>query len=173
MNRTFSVRFIKREEFRIAMALCWRVFCRFEADIYGDEGARSFSNFINDERLYQVHLAGGFPVAAAYDGGVMIGVAAVRSGPHLSLLFVDEAYQRRGVGRALLDYMRDWLVSHDDTGLGGRERMTVNSSPVGVPFYKAYGFTEEGSAVKKDGIYYIPMMLRLLESAEGGEGNDH
>ena len=70
------------------MALCWRVFCEFESGITCREGMESFSRFINDDTLYTVFLNGGFPVIAAYHDDVMVGVAAVRSGPHLSLLDV-------------------------------------------------------------------------------------
>lgn len=159
MDDHFTIRFIERDEYRQAMDLCWRVFCQFESGIFGREGMESFSRFINDEDLYKVYLNGGFPVVAAYCGRNMIGVAALRSGPHLSLLFVEGCYQHMGVGRALVNYCHNWLVSVF-TGLGN-EKLTVNASPVGAEFYHKLGFKDMGPGVKKDGIYYTPMEFYL------------
>ncbi|MBR1914157.1 MAG: GNAT family N-acetyltransferase [Lachnospiraceae bacterium] len=159
MNYRFQVRFIERDEFRPAMQLCWRVFCQFESGLFSKEGAVSFSKFINDETLYKAFLNGGFPVAAAFDGDAMIGVAALRSGPHLSLLFVEGCYQHMGVGTALVQYCQEWLVTRH-TGLGSK-RLTVNASPTGEPFYRRFGFTDDGPSVSKDGIYYKPMVYYL------------
>lgn len=159
MSEGFNVRFISREEYRPAMALCWRVFCEFESGLIGREGMESFSRFINDETLYTVFLNGGFPVIAAFDGNAMIGVAAVRMGPHLSLLFVEGCYQQMGVGRALIDYMHGWLLT-TRSWLGGA-KLTVNASVVGEGFYHRLGFRDTGPRTKKDGIDYTPMELEL------------
>ena len=159
MRRTFRVRFIGREEYRSAMALCWRVFCENQA-VYSDrEGMESFGRFINDETLYVVFLNGGFPVAAAYEGDEMIGVAAVRSGPHLSLLFVEDSYQQMGVGTALVDFFHSWLLN-TRSWLGG-SRLTVNASNTGVGFYRKIGFRDTGHRTRKDGLDYTPMELIL------------
>ncbi len=159
MSGKIKVRFISREEYRPAMALCWRVFCEFESGIIGRDGMESFSRFINDETLHTVFLNGGFPVIAAYDDDSMVGVAAVRSGPHLSLLFVEGCYQQMGVGTALVDYFRDWLLA-TRSWLGG-SRLTVNASVTGQGFYHKLGFRDTGPLSKKDGIDYTPMVLEL------------
>ena len=159
MSGKIRVRFIGKEEYRSAMALCWRVFCQFESGLIGREGMESFSRFINDDTLYTVFLNGGFPVIAAYDADTMIGVAAVRGGPHLSLLFVEGCYQQRGVGTALVDYFREWLL--DTRSWLGGARLTVNSSNIGVGFYHKLGFRDTGPKTIKDGIDYTPMELEL------------
>ena len=164
MKEKFEVRFIGREEYRPAMALCWRVFCEFESGLVGRQGMESFSRFINDDTLYTVFLNGGFPVAAAYDKDVMIGVAAVRMGPHLSLLFVEGAYQQMGIGRALIDFFHEWLLA-TRSWLGG-EKLTVNASAVGEGFYHRIGFKDTGVKTIKDGIPYTPMELDLAERSD-------
>jgi len=158
-NDTFSVRMIGRNEWEDAMALCRSVFLEFEAPLYVKEGTESFLRFISDQTLHTVFINGGYPVCAAYYAGKMIGVAAVRSGPHLSLLFVDGRFQRKGVGTALVNYMREYLLSVN-TGLGN-EKMTVNASPVGLKFYLYMGFTPTDVELEKDGILYTPMELWL------------
>ncbi len=156
---SYSVRMIKRDEWEDAMALCWSVFLECESHLYCKEGQDNFLRFLNDKTLYRVFLNGGYPVCAAFFEGRIIGVAAVRSGPHLSLLFVDSAFQRRGVATALLSFMIDYLKGIH-TGLGD-ERMTVNSSPVGIEFYHARGFKDTDVQQLKDGILYTPMELWL------------
>ena len=159
MSRSFQVRFISRDEYRPAMALCWRVFCEFQSGLTGREGMESFSRFINDDTLHTVFLNGGFPMIAAYDDGIMIGVAAVRSGPHLSLLFVEGCYQNMGVGRALVDYLHQWLLENR-SWMGGA-RLSVNASVPGEGFYHRLGFRDKGPRVNKDGIDYTPMEMEL------------
>ncbi len=156
---TFSVRMIDRTEWKDAMALCRRVFLEFESPLYPKEGTENFIRFIEDETLYTVFLNGGYPVCAAFFAGRIIGVGAVRSGPHLSLLFVDSAFQRKGVGTALVNYLHEYLLSHE-TGLGD-EKMTVNASPVGVDFYMYMGFKPTDEMQLKDGILYRPMEMYL------------
>ena len=159
MRGSFGVRFINREEYRPAMKLCWRVFCEFQSGLTGSEGMESFSRFINDETLHTVFLNGGFPVIAAFDDGAMIGVAAVRNGPHLSLLFVEGCYQNMGVGRALLDYTCEWLRT-TRSWLGG-SKLTVNASITGEGFYRRLGFRDTGRRIHKNGVDYTPMEIEL------------
>ncbi len=159
MSGDYCVRMIERNEWEDAMALCWSVFLECEGHLYNMEGQENFKRFLDDETLYRVFLNGGYPVCAAFFGEKIIGVAAVRSGPHLSLLFVDPAFQRRGVATSLLGYMIEYLLSRH-TGLGD-EKMTVNSSPVGIGFYHRRGFKDTGPEQIKDGILYTPMELML------------
>ena len=155
----FSVRMIRRSEWKDAMALCWRVFLEFESDLYPKEGTRSFYRFVSDERLYTVWMNGGYPVCAAFTGDAMIGVAAVRNGCHLSLLFVEGFFQGKGVGRALVSYMQDYVLKTNDGP--GYEKMTVNASPVAIGFYHHLGFRDTAPQQAKEGILYTPMEVRI------------
>ena len=152
---------IRQDEWKDAMALCWRVFLEFEGDLYAEEGKTSFYRFINDEHLYLAFRNGGYPVCAAFFGNTMIGVAAVRSGPHLSLLFVEGFFQGSGVGRTLIEYMNNYL-STQIPGLKSM-KLTVNASPVAVGFYEHLGFVSTDSQKQKDGILYTPMEITFQE----------
>ncbi len=63
-------------------------------------------------------------------------------------MFVDGSYHRRGIGSRLIRH-----VLNEYKG----ETVTLNSSPYGLPFYKAVGFvpTEEEKTV--NGIRFTPM----------------
>ena len=43
----------------------------------------------------------------------------------------------------------------------GKQRMTVNASPYGVPFYHRIGFRDLGPEKQQDGIIYTPMEYLL------------
>lgn len=51
----------------------------------------------------------------ALDGERVIGAASVRNYNHLSLLFVDEEYHHRGIGRDLMRRMCEYLKKRKGT----------------------------------------------------------
>ena len=88
--------------------------------------------------------------------GKIVGMITLRDSTHISLLFVDERYHRRGIGRALLEYLKDYMRQEM-----GECRVTVNASPYGVEFYHRLGFRDLRPEEKKDGIIYTPMELKF------------
>ena len=151
-NAPWKIRPAYREEWQDAMALAWKTFLKFEADDYTAEGIKSFQDFITDNSLYRMFLAGGYEMVVAMDGSVMVGMITVRSGGHISLLFVDEKYHRRGVGRSLMQYLCNYLLT--ETGVS---RVTVNASPYGVELYHKLGFRDTGLEMQQSGIRFTPM----------------
>ncbi len=88
----------------------------------------------------------------------MTGVISVRGGTHLFHLFVSKDFQRKGVAYALWNHVQDiygWSSS--------KVAVTVNSTPVGVPFYERLGFRCTGPRAEKNGVAYIPMRLALVD----------
>lgn len=138
------------------MALAWRTFLRFEADDYSPEGVKNFENFITDSTLYRMFIVGSYQLFVALDGKKMVGMLTLRDGTHISLLFVDERYHRRGIGRALMQYLSNYLLTEVQAS-----RVTVNASPYGVAFYHRLGFRDLRPQEKKDGIIYTPMEFVL------------
>ncbi|MCI9314857.1 MAG: GNAT family N-acetyltransferase [Lachnospiraceae bacterium] len=138
------------------MALAWKTFLRFEADIYSPEGVRNFQNFITDSTLYRMFVMGAYQMFVALDRNKIVGMITLRNSTHISLLFVDEAYHRRGIGRALMKYLTEYLLSEV-----GVSHVTVNSSPYGVEFYHKLGFKDVRPEEKRDGIIYTPMEFIL------------
>ena len=137
MGTFFEVRSAYRDEWDDAMALAWKTFLRFEADVYTPEGVRSFEDFITD--------------TTALEEKKIIGMITLRNKTHISLLFVDEKYHRRGVGRALMEYLENYLLTEV-----GADRVTVNSSPYGEGFYHRLGFRDLRPQEQKNGIIYTP-----------------
>ena len=155
-KRRWQVREAYREEWQEAMALAWRTFLKFEAQDYGEEGTQSFREFVTDSSLYRMFVAGSYELIVAVEDDHMIGMITVRNESHISLLFVDEKHQMQGVGRSLVEYLRNYLLSEV-----GVSRVTVNASPYGLGFYHRLGFRDLGSEQIDDGIRYTPMEFVL------------
>ncbi len=156
METSYQIRSAYRNEWQDAMALAWKTFLRFEADVYTSEGVKNFQNFITDSTLYRMFVMGVYQMFVALDHDKVIGMITLRSSTHISLLFVDERYHRRGIGRALIKYVTEYLLSEV-----GVSKVTVNASPYGVEFYHKLGFRDIRSEERKDGIIYTPMEFIL------------
>lgn len=146
-NRTprFTVRALEESETNEALRLVWNVFMEFEAPVYGREGVDEFPKCLNDA---------GFLAGIRYYGTFcekkLVGVLGVREQEaHVYFLFVDGAYHRRGVGTALFQRLRQDRPE---------SKITVNSSPYGLQFYQALGFTAVGDERTVNGIRFTPMV---------------
>jgi GNAT superfamily N-acetyltransferase len=131
----YIVRWATAHEWETAMRLVWKTFLKFEGRDYSVQGVRNFYRFITDDKLRHAFLKGEYQMMAAYDGSHMIGIASVRNGNHLSLLFVEEFYHKKGVGSALLHRLFQYLAEE-----AGERYMTVKASPYAVGFYRKLGF---------------------------------
>lgn len=140
------------EEWEPAMELAWKTFLKFEALEYGEEGTAHFLDFISDEKLFKMFMAGEYKLAVAKENGKIVGLVSLRSQNHISLLFVDEAFHKRGIGKKLLAYAQDEFLFPSDF------RLSVNAAPYAIDFYKKVGFMESSELQKADGITFLPMM---------------
>ena len=131
----YKIRWARVEEWEPMMKMVWRTFLRFEAKDYTDEGIHNFLDFITDEKLFHSFLRGDYQVMVATDDNKVVGMASVRNRNHLSLLFVDEPYHRRGIGRELLKRFCEYLEKEE-----GEPYMSVKAAPYAVKFYQKLGF---------------------------------
>ena len=111
---------VSGEEINNALDLAWKVFLKFEAPDYPKSGIEAFYESIHDEQyLSQLKIFG------AYLEDALVGVMATRSqGNHVALFFVEEQYQRQGIGKGLFNLVKEYNTSGS---------ITVNSSPYAVP----------------------------------------
>lgn len=136
-----------REAARLTLA----VFNQTVAPLMDAVGVRHFIEYASAEAWLQRQREGHRTWLARRDKRVL-GVAHVRDGSHLSLLFVDTRQQRQGIARALIAALVETL---------GIERLTVNASPNAVEAYRRLGFVAQGPEDKKSGIRYTPMLLTV------------
>jgi GNAT superfamily N-acetyltransferase len=109
----------------------------------------------HDAAALRRNLDGGFVYHAAIVDGVLAGFIGVRGGTHVYHLFVDAAYQRRGIARALWETARAAALVPGHPGF-----FTVNASNFAVPFYLSLGF-ERTAPMQVDKVRYNPMRLSV------------
>ena len=136
---------ISARDYPRALSLIWDVFLQYDAPDFLPEGIRAFRASISDNAY--IHA---LDMWGAYLGGELVGVIAMRSSSgHIALLFVDGAYHRQGIGRALFEAAR----AHS-TG----PSISVNASPYAVKVYLRLGFIPVGPQQYADGVRYTPMV---------------
>ena len=130
------------------LGLIRRTFLRFEAPDYTEEGINTFFAFIyNFEQMKQLNMFGAFFM------GELVGDIGVKQHfSHICLFFVEENFQRQGVGRKLWEHILS--RSHAST-------ITVNSSPYAVDVYHHLGFYDLNTEQLTDGIRYTPMRFKI------------
>lgn len=143
-------------EWEEIMDLAWRTFEEFEAPEYPEEGINNFREFVTDETLYKMFVNGAYQVFVALDGEKLIGMISLRDVRHISLLFVDKDYHRKGVGRGLVNHLREYMYYEM-----GQTFVTVNAAPYAEGFYHKLGFKDTGRRTLLDGIIFTPMQLVL------------
>ena len=153
-----QVRPAYREEWDDAMSLAWRTFMKFEAADYTKEGIESFREFVTDSTLYRMFIIGSYQLFCAFYHNRIVGMISLRNETHISLLFVEASYHKHGIGRALIEYVSNYVLLEE-----GFKVITVNAAPYAVGFYHKLGFVDTDRAKTNDGIIYTPME-RILNS---------
>ena len=140
----FEIRNLSEYERKAALDLAWRVFCEYESPDYTSEGTEEFRKCLRDEEYLH-----GLQYYGAFDGGKLIGEIAIRPDKkHICFFFVDGRYHRRGIGTRMFQRLLEDYP-------GGT--LTLNSSPYGLPFYKAIGFVPTDEEKTVNGIRFTPM----------------
>lgn len=148
----YEIRFAYKEEWQKVIALAWKTFLKFEALDYSKEGVESFNNFITDQTLYKMFVSGTYQLMVALENSTIIGLISVRNINHVSLLFVEESFHKKGVGTNLVKELCSYLFREERI-----TRITVNSAPFAVGFYHKLGFKDMDTELTADGIRYTPM----------------
>ena len=140
----FSIRRLSEDERQTALDLAWAVFSEYESPDYSAEGTEEFRKCLHDEGyLSGLHYYGTF------DGEKLIGEIAIRPDrKHICFFFVDGRYHRRGIGTRMFRRLLDDYPN---------KTITLNSSPYGLPFYKAIGFVPTDEEKTVNGIRFTPM----------------
>lgn len=143
-QKEYPIRLLTSGETDAALSLAWKVFMEYESPDYAPEGTEEFKKCLNDG-----DFLAGLRYYGAFDGDRLVGLLAIREQRcHICFFFVDGEYHRRGIGTRLFKRMRE--------DFSGRT-ITLNSSPYGLPFYKALGFTATDSEQTVSGIRFTPM----------------
>lgn len=138
--------------------LVLRVFDRFVAPQFSQQGIGEFREYVKPDAL-EHRIREGQSVIIAIEDDAIVGMVEVREGMHISLLFVSETNQGRGIGRALVTKVLNcWNEVQDP-----QKTVTVHASANSVGFYRKVGFMPEGSERIENGIRFTPMRMDRSE----------
>jgi len=141
-----------------ARELVERVFKEFVAPDYVERGVTEFMNYITPQAMRE-RLAAKRSLFIAKTGGVVVGVLEMKDPEHISLLFVDASYQRRGIAGLLFRFALENYVKAQGT----QDKITVNSSLYAVEIYKRLGFIQLDDEREINGIRFVPMEKRIFD----------
>ena len=99
MNETdkYLIRKVYDEELDEAFTLIWNVFQQFVASDYTEEGIDYFyGQFVVGQNFRDKFLNGLQTMYGAFDDRRIVGVLSISADNHVSCVFVDEKYQRKG-----------------------------------------------------------------------------
>ena len=138
------IRKINNKEMPEALDLVWNVFLKSEAPDYTESGVKEFKKTIdNNAWINEREFLG------AFEKEKIIGLIATYNRNHISLFFVREEYQKKGIGRELFNYVLN--LNSDDF-------FTVNSSPYAYRFYEHLGFVDTVDSIQEvNGLKFYPM----------------
>ena len=139
-----------------SMELVLRVFSESETPEYRKEGIAEFQAFIEPDFIVGKMKSCELRLWGAFEYTQIIGVIAIRPPLHISLLFIDKQYQRRGIARKLFN-----TVISDKTVISGNEHVTVYSSPYAIDIYRCFGFVQTDAEQNVNGLSFTPMECTL------------
>jgi predicted GNAT family N-acyltransferase len=134
------------------------VYDEFVAYDYKKEGNHLFYEWIKPENIAKRQHENK-SILLAMNGNIITGMIEIRDNTHISLLFVDKEYQRKGISRKLLDKSIANCLKHDQH----LKKFTVHASPYSIPAYERLGFNATSEMQEFNGIKYLPMELKFGE----------
>jgi len=155
-SETIIYRHMKAEDILEVSNLVTSVFNEFVAPEYSAEGVREFYRYIEPTALRERTQTNHFSLVALVQTKI-VGMIDIRDYEHVSLLFVDRDYQRRGIAKELLFRALQICQMYEPQPT----EISVNSSPFAVTVYEKLGFDQVGERQVRNGIGFIPMRLKL------------
>jgi GNAT superfamily N-acetyltransferase len=105
------------------------------------------------KRIAEKHFA----LVAEVNGNI-VGIIQGKDN-HVSLLFVTEEFQRRGIAGSLLKRSIDLCLENNPELM----QITVCSSPNSIKIYEKLGFKQTDCEQSSKGLRFTPMMLKLSD----------
>jgi GNAT superfamily N-acetyltransferase len=127
---------------------------RFSQD--GQDGIDEFMKYIKPDAIESQLEENHFAFIATF-GAIIIGIIEVRNNNHVALFFVDGYFQRKGIGKKLLQKALELCSSNDPEF----SKITVNASPNSIIADETMGFKPTDVEQCVNGIRLVPMALRL------------
>ena len=156
MSESIHYREMIAADTQVVSDLVARTFNTFVAPDFEPVGVTTFLEFVTPGAIQNRLEAGAFGLVAHGDKTIA-GVIEFRDYSHITLLFVDAFYQRRGISRTLVQQGIAICQQHNPQ----LKEITVNSSPYAVAIYQHLGFVIRAPEETHSGIRAVPMRLEL------------
>ena len=154
----YDIRRLRPDEVNAALDLAMETYLEFEAPDYGPEGVTTFRRDIYDNEAFRAACMDGTNrMWGALDGKRIVGLMAMRGESHIVLVFTHRDYHRQGIASAILQTLLS-DVRRENPDL---RRLTLNSSPYGLPFYLHAGFKPADVEKTINGIRFTAMTYDL------------
>jgi GNAT superfamily N-acetyltransferase len=148
--------YIIGEEFEL-YKLIRKVYDEFVAPDYSMDGNTFFYDFIKPENFINRYQSNNNIILIAEMNGVKVGMIELRDENHIALMFVDKAYQKKGVAKALFnEALKRCLARNDKVN-----KIEVHASPYSISIYERLGFAKVSGIKENHGIKYFPMVMNL------------
>jgi len=148
---------MKTEDIPEVSNLVAHVFNELVAPEYSSEGVHEFLQYIEPTAFQARYRSNHFSLIALAQTKI-VGMVEIRNHDHVSLLFVAQDYQRRGIAKELLHQAIQICQEYKPRP----SEISVNSSSFAVPIYEKLGFYRVGERQERNGIGFIPMILMLV-----------
>ncbi|MFJ4445243.1 GNAT family N-acetyltransferase [Pseudomonas sp. NPDC089422] len=146
-----QIRKMTHEDLPSANALCLESFMLAVAPLVSDQGVETFTKIAAQEALAE-RMAGDNLTLVCIVEGTLAGLVELKEGRHVAMLFVAPAWQRRGIGKLLMNSALEQARANV---------VTVRASLSSVAAYESYGFALAGAVGEVAGLIYQPMEKRL------------
>ncbi len=156
MDSQIKYRIMKRGDEAKVSEFVSAVFNDHVAPGFSQDGIDEFMKYIKPDAIETQLKENHFAFIATL-GTEILGVIEVRDNNHIALFFVGSRFQRKGIGKKLLQKALE-LCGINDSKFS---RITVNASPNSIMAYKTLGFEPTDVEQCINGIRFVPMALRL------------
>lgn len=148
---TMHIRKMTLDDLPDASALCLQAFMLAVAPSLSAQGVETFAR-VAAEQAFAERMAGDNLMLVCVAEGALAGLIEFKQGRHVAMLFVAPGWQRRGVGRRLLEAALQQARA---------DVVTVSASLSSVAAYERYGFALAGEVGEVSGLVYQPMEKHL------------
>ncbi|MHA6910632.1 GNAT family N-acetyltransferase [Ralstonia pseudosolanacearum] len=148
-----QIRKMTHDDLPSANALCLAAFMLAVAPSLSAQGVETFAK-VAAQQAFAERMVGDNLMLVCVAEGALTGLIELKEGRHVAMLFVAPGWQRRGVGKRLLNAALEQARANV---------VTVRASLDSVAAYERYGFTLAGDVGEFAGLVYQPMEKRLTD----------
>ena len=131
----YLIRKVHYDELDNAFKLIWDTFLEFVAQDFSKEGVDTFRcNFVENKDFRDRFINGNQIMYGAYSKEKLVGVVSISRNNHVSCVFIDKDYHRKGIATILFNQIISEFKEREV------EKISLNSSPYAVSVYHAIGF---------------------------------